>query len=257
MRPIWSGSISFGLVNIPVNLISALTHKKIRFHLLHKKCGTRIEYQKHCPKCNLDLSWQEVSKAYEYQKGKYVPLTESDFKKVDIKLSREIEIQYFISEKDLDPIYYSHPYYLMPAKDAEKAYFLLHEAMLKTEKIALAKLILKDREHVVLIKPKNNLLICEVLHFAEEIVEPKIFKLKKPEIKKKELELARGLIFVLSKKLDFKKFKDEYQEKLMKLIKRKIKGEKIVIEVPIPKPTKIEELMTVLKESMRTLRATK
>lgn len=254
MRPIWSGAISFGLVNIPVNLVSALTHKEIHFHFLHKKCGTRLVYQKHCPKCDLDLSWEEIERAYEHEKGKYVSLSDRDFEKVDVKLTRSIEIQQFVDAEEINPLYYSHPYYLLPGKLAESAYFLFHEAMLKTKKIALGKLIIKDREHLVIVKPEGVALLCEVLHYAEEIIEPKVLGLRKKEIERKELELAKGLIFVLSKKVDLRKFKDEYQAKLTKMVKKKVKGEKIIVAPP-PKPTRIEELMSALKESMRLVRA--
>ncbi len=250
MRPIWTGAISFGLVNIPISLMPAInTKEKIHFHLLHKTDHARIEYQKYCPLDNETLDWDDIVKGYEYKKGKYVIINEDDFKKADPKASETIEISDFVKVDEIEPIFFTKPYFIAPKTSAKKAYFLLKKALEKTERVGIAKFVLRDKEYLAMIRPYKNILQLEIMHFAEEIAETKKIKIpSEPKIKKDELNLAINLITSLDGKFEPKKFKDEYHDKLMAIIKKKIKGEKIVT-TKIP-TIKMKDLKKALQKSV-------
>lgn len=251
MHTIWSGAITFGLVYIPVKLAAAISRrKKIEFHFIHKKCNSRIEYQKHCPKCDLDVSDSEIAKGYEFKPKKYVLLSDEDFDNAKLQAENTLEIKFFTDESQIDCLYYDHPYYLIPAAQGAKAYFLLARALEDTAKVGVAKFIMRDREYAAVLKVRNNHLMLHTLNYASEFVSPKKVKLPaKSKVAKPELKIAKELISQLTKHFDITEFKDEYQQRLRNLIAKKAKGEKLIIEkTPAPVPHK--NIMQALKESV-------
>lgn len=251
MHTIWSGAISFGLVNIPVRLVAALSSKKqIKFNYLHKKCHSRIEYQKHCPKCDMDVPADEIAKGYEYEPGKYVILEEQDFEKVDMELSNKIEVKFFSKKNEIDCIYYDHPYYLVPNENSAKGYFLFYEALKETDKVGVGKFIMRDREYLAVISTKNNHLMLQTLNYADEFIKTEKIELpKKEKVDEGELKIAKNLISEMTEEFKPEEFKDIYEKKLKKLIDKKIKGEKIIFEAP-KKPETTENIMEALKKSV-------
>ncbi len=251
-RPIWKGAISFGLVSIPIKLYPAIKRKEITFHFLHRDCGTKLIYQKYCPFCKREVEWDEVVRGYEYEKGKYVILEEKDFEKLDLELTRRIDIIDFVKLEEIDPILFEKPYYLIPEEGGEKAYFLLKKALEEEEKVGIAKVAIKNREYLCALKVRNGLLTLETMYFINEVIDPKIFEIKKPSISQKELKLAKELISKLTAKFEPEKYTDEYRKALMELIRKKIKGKEIKVSKKVPK-IEIKKLVEALEESMKEI----
>lgn len=252
MRTIWTGSISFGLVNIPVRLYSAsASEDKITFDLLHKKDNAPIRYAKICTKEEKEVQYQDTSKAYEYEKGLYVVLSQNDFEKANVKKTKTINIQGFVKEDEVDGIFYDKPYFLEPGKGAEKAYALLREALKKTKKVAVSKYVLRDRENLALVKAKGDLILLNQLRYDYELRSPGELQLPKTEnITQSELEMAMALINQQTKQFNPKDFKDTYREELKKLIEAKAEGKIPVVKEKEPEPTKVRDLMDLLKKSL-------
>ncbi len=259
MRPIWSGTISFVLVNIPVRLYTATEERSINFNLLHKDDLSRIRYSRICEVENKEVPYEELVRGYEYQKGEYVVIDDEDLAKADPKRSKSIEIVDFVNASDIDTIYYAHPYYLEPEEGAEKAYGLLRGALVKSDKVAVAKFVLKDKEHLAVLRPDANIIVLQQLRFDHEVRKPEGLKLPKTSEAKsaeasakaeKELQLALSLIEKLTGKFDPKAFKDDYYDTLMKIIETKAKGKLIKPLSAEPTPTEFADLMAKLKESL-------
>jgi DNA end-binding protein Ku len=250
MRPIWSGTISFVLVNIPVRLYTATEERSINFNLLHKNDLSRIRYARICEIENKEVPYEEVVRGYEYRKGKYVIINDEDLAKADPKRSQSIEIIEFVNINDIDTIYYAHPYYLEPEEGAEKAYALLREALAKANKVAIAKLVLKDKEHLAVLRPDAEIIILQQLRFAHEIRQPKGLRIPKEKTETKELQLALALIEKLAGKFEPDKIKDDYYETMMKIIEQKARGQTITPLTAEPEPTEFADLMAKLKESL-------
>lgn len=250
MRPLWSGTISFVLINIPVRLYTATQEKSLDFNFLHKNDNSRIRYAKICEIEEKEVPYEELVKGYEYEKGKYVLIEPDDFAKADPKRSRSIEIIDFVNENDIDTIYYTHPYYLEPNEGADRSFVLLRECLLKTKKVAIAKFVLKEKEHLAVIKPYVEGLVLQQLKFAHEIRSTLGLKLPKEKPEKKELELALSLIEKLSGKFEIEKFKDDYYETMLKIIENKARGKTISPLSAEPEATEFADLMAKLKESL-------
>lgn len=249
---IWSGTISFVLVNIPVRLYPAVQYKELSFVLLHKKDNSRIHYARICAKEGKEVPYEDIVKGFEYSKGKYVIVSDEDFEKADPKRSQSIEILDFVDETQIDPIYFDHPYFLEPGKGAEQAFTLFFTALQKTEKVALAKFVLREREHLVILKPYNGALLLQQLRFAHEIRRPApVAEIGKEHISKKELDIAIELINKLSGSFEPSHYKDTYYDTLMDIIARKAKGQLIQPASEKPLPTKFKDLMAALKESLQ------
>jgi DNA end-binding protein Ku len=260
-RAIWSGSISFGLLNVPVKLYSAVSKQTIRFKELREGDGSRVRHKRVAEKDGKEVPYEKIVKGYEFAPDQYVTLTRDELAELDPKRTRAIEIQDFVDLDEIDPIYFEQPYYLGPDKGAEKAYALLVEAMKKARKVAIARFVLRNKEHLAAIRPMDNVLTMATMRFHDEVTQPNqldgdVFeeaKPKKPD--KRELEMAEQLIESLS--TDFKpdKYRDEYREELLDLLERKAEGKEIV-SAPSeePEPTKAPDLMAALEESLAAVK---
>src|ERR687892_855845 len=254
-RAIWSGSISFGLLNVPVKLSSAVSKKQISFRELRADDGSRIRHKRVAEADGEEVPYEEIVKGYEIGPEQYVVLTRDELEELDPKKTRAIAIQDFVDLDDIDPIYFAQPYYLGPDKGAEKAYGLLVKAMSDSHKVAVARFVLRNREHLAALRPMDGVLTMATMRFADEVVSPDEIadaldgEVEKPQ--KRELEMAKALIDSLTSEFDAGKYRDEYREELLGLIERKAKGEKVVEAVSEePTPTKAPDLMAALEESL-------
>jgi DNA end-binding protein Ku len=261
-RAIWSGSISFGLLNVPVKLYSAVSKQTVRFKELREGDGARIRHKRVAENDGKEVPYEKIVKGYEYAPDQYVVLTKEELAELDPKRTRAIEIQDFVDLDDIDPIYFEQPYYLGPDKGAERAYALLVQAMKEARKVAIARFVLRNKEHLAAIRPMGDVLTLTTMRFHDEVSSPndldgEVFeeaKPKKPE--QRELEMAKQLIESLTS--DFKpgQYRDEYREELLDLLERKAAG-KEVVSAPTeePKPTKAPDLMAALEESLAAVRS--
>lgn len=253
MRSIWKGALSFGLVNIPIRLYTASREKEISFSLLHKKDLSEIRYARICKAEDKEVPWSEIGKGYENEKGEIVIMDDKDFEKADLQRTKTIEILHFIEEHEIDSIFFVKPYYLEPEKNADNPYSLLRDALKKTKKVAIAKYVFHNREHIAVVKVHEDMLILNELRYASELVKPEDLKI--PASKKangKEVEMAIKLIDQLTVSFNPKEYKDTYTEELKKIIKQKGKGRIIQQKEERPKSTKIHDMMALLKESLET-----
>ena len=254
MRPIWSGSISFGLVNIPVKLVSAVQSEEIDFDMLSKKDMAPIRYARIDTKTDQEVPWKEIVKGFQYAKGKYVIVEEEDFQKASPEKSKSIDIVQFVKQEEIDPILYEKPYYIIPAKGGEKAYRLLLKALDKSGTIGIAEFMLRNREHVCAVKAHNDVLLLNQMRYQEEIREvPEVEAPAKEKITEKELELAMKLVEQLTEKFNPAAFKDTYISELKKIIKAKAAGKQIrIAEEPKKTTGAVKDLMEILKQSLNT-----
>lgn len=228
MRSIWKGSISFGLINIPVRLYGASRSRELKFKLLHKKDHSEIHYARICEAEGKEIPWEEIVKGYKYKKGDYVVLADEDFEKANLKKTKTIEILDFTYEDQIDTIYFKTPFYLEPEKGAANAYNLLREALKKSKKVAVGHFVLRNHEHLGVIKPHGDLLILNQLRYQSELIPPKDLQIPKEKaIPKRELDTALSLIDLLTKEFNPKKYADTYTEEVKALIAKKAKGGKL------------------------------
>ena len=259
MRAIWSGAISFGLVNIPVKLNSAIeSGEGLNFDMLSKNDMAPIRYARIDTKTGKEVAWKDIVKGYEYAKGKYVVITDEDFKKASPEKSRSVDIIEFVKENEIDPVYYDKPYYLVPDKGADKSYHLLIKALEETGTVGLAEFMLRNRMHMCALKAKDGVLLLHQLRYQEEIREaPEVEKSKSEKISAKEVELAKKLISQLTEKFNPSNFKDTYASELKKVIKAKAAGKDIHIAEPKKATATVKDLMDVLKQSLEAAPAKK
>lgn len=254
MRPIWTGSITFGLVNIPVRLHSAVQAKeRISFRLLHKKDLSPVKYDRVCVKEGESIPWDQIVKGYEYSKGKFVVVTDDDFKAAAIESSKAIEILDFVTAPDVDPRFFETPYYLVPQRGGEKAYALLREAIKRTNSIGIGKVTLRSNAyHLAGIRAVDQALVLEIMRFADELVDASDFSFPtEAGVRPQELQMAEQLVQNLSGPFDPAKYEDEYHANLMRIIKAKMKGKKVEVEEPeTPERTQVVDLMARLQESL-------
>lgn len=252
MRSIWSGAIGFGLVNIPIKLFSATESAKLSLDMLDKRDHANIKYSRVNAETGKEVPWADIVKGYKYDDD-YVVLTDEDFEKASPKKSKMIEIEEFAEEAMIDPAFYDTPYYAEPAKGGERAYALLREALKDSGKVAVGRYVMRSRENLCVLRPQDDMLMLMKLRFAEEIRDTSELNLPsgKIEIKPAELKMAEALIDQLTpKKFDITKYKDTYDEELMKLIEAKASGKKISIPKVKITRTKTVDLMSQLKESL-------
>src|SRR3954471_24404069 len=260
-RAIWSGSISFGLLNVPVKLYSAVSKQTVRFRELREGDGSRVKHKRVAESDGKEVPYEKIVKGYEYAPDQYVVLSRDELSELDPKRTRAIEIQDFVDLDDIDPIYFEQPYYLGPDKGAESAYSLLVQAMKEARKVAIARFVLRNKEHLADIRPMDEALTLTTMRFHDEVSSPQdldgeVFeeaKPKKPE--KRELEMAKQLIESLTSSFEPDKYRDEYREELLDLLERKAQG-KEVVSAPTeePKPTKAPDLMAALEESLAAVK---
>lgn len=255
MRAIWKGSISFGLVNIPIALYPATRKEELKFRLLRKKDLSPVNYKRVAAKDGKEVPWDEIVKGYEYEKGKFVVLNEKDFQRVDLEATQTVDIQDFVDLDEIDPMFFYKPYYLEPQKGGDKAYTLLREALSDGKKVGIAKVVIKTRQYLGGVKALKDALVLELMHFAEELADPeKLHVPKKTTVGKREKEMAEALVKSMSSKWDPEKYKDDYREALMEVIEEKVEsGGEEIEEKPKEKktPTKVIDLVAVLQESLK------
>ena len=253
-RAIWKGSISFGLVNIPIALYSATRREELKFRLLRKSDLSPVNYKRVAEKDGKEVSWDQIVKGYEYEKGKYVVLKDEDFERVDLEATQTVDIKDFVDQEDIDPMFFYKPYYLEPQKGGDKAYALLRDALKDSNKVGIAKVVIKTRQYLAGVKPEDSALVLELMHFADELADAdKLHVPKKTEVGKREMNMAKSLIDSMSSKWNPEKYKDDYREALMEVIEEKVEaGGKEIEEKPkkAPKPTKIIDLVSVLQKSL-------
>jgi DNA end-binding protein Ku len=258
-RAIWSGSISFGLLNVPVKLYSATSRKQVSFRELRESDGSRIRHKRVAESDGEEVAYDDIVKGYEIAADQYVIMTREELEELDPKRTRAIEIIDFVDLDEIDPIYFTQPYYLGPDKGAERAYRLLTQAMGEERKVAIARFVLRNREHLAAIRPMEGVLTLTTMRFADEVVTPDELEdvlgeeVEKP--KKRELDMAKQLVGSLTSKFDPSQYHDEYREELLALIERKAKGEELVEAVSEePTPTKAPDLMAALEESLAAVK---
>ena len=260
-RAIWSGSISFGLLNVPVKLYSAVSKQNISFRELREGDGSRVRHKRVAEADGKEVPYEKIVKGYEFAPDQYVTLTRDELSELEPQQTRTIEIQDFVDLDDIDPIYFEQPYYLGPDKGAEKAYALLVQAMKDSHKVAIARFVLRNKEHLAAIRPMGEVLTMATMRFHDEVVSPsdldgEVFEEKPKKVEKREVEMAKQLIESLSTKFKADKYRDEYREELLDLLERKAEG-KEVVSAPSeePEPTKAPDLMAALEESLAAVKS--
>jgi DNA end-binding protein Ku len=262
MRAIWKGSISFGLVNIPIALYPATRKEDMKFRLLRGSDLSPVNYKRVAEKDGKEVPWNQIVKGYEYEKGKYIVLKDEDFQRVDLEATQTVDIQDFVDQDEIDPMFFYKPYYLEPQKGGDKAYVLLRETLKKTGKVGIAKVVIKTRQYLAGVKAEDHVLVLELMHFAEELAEADKLKVpKKIEAGKREIDMATSLVSSMSSKWDPKKYRDDYREALMEVIEEKVEaGGKEIEGKPkkkAPPSTKVIDLVAVLQESLNKAHAEK
>lgn len=251
MRAIWKGAVSFGLVSIPVKLFTAVEKKDIKFSYLHEKCRAPVKYKKICSVCGKEVAYEDIIRGYEYEKGRYVIFSKEELERFPDGRSRTIDILDFVDLKEIDPVYFDKTYYLAPGETGEKPYLLLRRTMEETNKIAVARVVIRTREVLAALRVYKNILAMETMHFPDEVRKTELvpFEDRGLNIHDNELKMARQLVENLAAGFDPERYRDEYREKLLEAIQAKVAGEEI--EVPeAAEKAKIIDLMEALRASV-------
>jgi DNA end-binding protein Ku len=255
-RSIWTGAISFGLVNVPVKLYSAVSKKTVRFHQLHESDGVRIQQKRVCPADGEEVSFDQIVKGYEITPDQYVVVTPEELEAIEPRKTKTIDIEDFVDLEDIDPIFYDHPYYLLPGTGAAKPYKLLVTAMHDAGKVAIARVVIRQKEQLVAIRPTGDLLTMETMNFADEVIPHDRFD-EAPgadvDTNKREVDMARQLIESLSAEFDPSKYADTYRERVLELIEHKAEGKEIAVQ-PTEEPQEVPDLMAALEASVNAAR---
>lgn len=256
---IWTGSISFGLLQIPVDLFSATQRNELRFHELDRRDMNPIGYQHVNKVTGKKVEWPDIAKAFEYEKGKYVEVTEEDFKKANVEATQTIDIRDFVKAQSISPEFWETPYYLVPGDKSAKAYAVLREALRGSEKAAICSVVLRNREHLAAILPYGDALLLEILRFSYEIRQPDEFMFPKDlealDIKPRELQMAQRLVEEMSSNWDPVNYKDRYHDQLLAAIEEKARTGKITEVAPMPAAASADnilDLMSILKKSIES-----
>lgn len=256
MRPIWKGAISFGLVNIPITLYPATRREELRFHFLRKSDHSPINNKRVAEADGKEVAWDDIVRGYQYEKGKFIVLNDDDFSRVDVEATQTVDIQEFVGVDEINPIFFSKPYYMEPGKGGDKAYALLREVLRGTKRVGIAKVVIKTREHLAAVKAQGEVLVLELMHFAGEIIESEELHVPgSTKIGKKEADMAKQLVESMTGKWEPEKYKDDYKEALMDVIEEKVAaGGK---DLAKPKKTKgvkatnVIDLVAVLQKSIQ------
>ncbi len=253
MAAIWKGSLTFGLVNIPVELKTAVRADHISFRLLHEEDLSPVKYERVCQADGEPVPWNEIVKGYEYEKGKFVVMRDEDFKAAALEASKTIDILDFVKQEEIDPRYFETPYYLVPAKGGEKPYALLREAIRSTGSVGIGKIIIRQTQHLAGVKVVGDALVLEIMRFANELVDEKEFNFPaRDAIRPQELQMAEQLVANLAEPFDPSRYTDDYRANLMKVIKAKMKGKKPKLAEPEQETedTGVLDLMSRLRASL-------
>ena len=256
-RAIWSVAISFGLVNIPVKLFSAVRDTNIHFHMLHGKDGVRVRQQLVCPLDDEEVERDEVVKGYEVNPDQYVVVSSEELEDLAPKASRTIEILDFVGLSEIDPLYYQHPYYLVPDEQAGKAYGLLVSSMKDSKRVGIGKFVMRGKEYLGALRPVGEVLVLETMHFADEVVALSDLDEEMPEAaepSEREMKLAGQLIDTLAASFDPAQYRDDYRESVMDLINAKAEGKEYVMPPPVEEEGKVIDLMAALEKSLSRAR---
>ena len=248
-RPIWSGTISFGLVSVPVRMYSATESKELRFHFLHKDDLSPIGYDKVRKDTGEHVDPEDIVRGFEVEKGRFVELTDEDIDRLDIELTHSIDICDFVDIDEIDPIYFRKAYYLLPEEGAEKPYRLLLEALEETGKVGVAKVVIRNKQHLAALRPWEGVLLLETMYFADEIRKPESVD-GRTELREPEREMARSLVENLSDKFDPEKYDDTYRKELLALLKEKAETGEISAPREESQEGEVVDLMSALRESV-------
>jgi len=255
-RPIWSGAISFGLVNVPVKLYSATSSKDVRFHQLDGKSKSRIKQKRVSVATGEEVPYEDLVKAYEIAPDNYVTITSEELDALDPKATKTIDIEDFVDLDQIDPVYYERPYYLVPDKGGQKAYALLRNAMRETNKVGIARVVLRTKQYLAAIRPKDDALVMETMLFADEVNPLEDLDLPGPDVDvtEREEKMARSLIDSLTTDFEPDKYKDEYRERVLELIEQKASGQEIVVEESAEEAPRVVDLMAALEASLAAVK---
>src|SRR5688572_19861188 len=252
-RAMWSGAITFGMVNIPVKLFSATSAKDISFNLLHATCGTRLQQKRWCPTDEVEVPWEEVMRGYEYAKGQYVTLTEADFEQLPLPSRHTIDITAFVKASEIDPVYYEKSYYLEPDSRGEKAYALLMRALIEKNLAGIAAITMRKKEQLCSLRGHEGTLLLETLYYPDEVELEREVDLAKVKIDDRELDMAFKLIDLLRKPFEPEEYRDRYRDALSELIEAKLEGKEVVTSPP-PRESKVIDLADALARSVAAAR---
>jgi len=253
----WSGSISFALINIPVKMFTAVSPKDVHFHQVHDEDGVRIQQKRICPADNKEVPYEHIVKGYEISPNRYVIIKPEELEALNPKASHTIEIQSFTKLDQIDPLFFENSYYLAPDKGAAKPYALLTRAMQETGQVAIAKAVIRTKQYLCALRPVENALTMSTLYYADEVVaRASIEEIPQHDLKlnDKELAMARQLVESLSSEFDPKKYHDEYRDRVLAMIEQKAKGEKVMIQPAAEEPAKVVNLMAALEQSLAAAR---
>lgn len=255
-RSIWSGAISFGLVNVPVKVYSAVSSKAVRFHMLHEKDGGRIVQKRVCSIDGEEVPWDEIARGYELRRGRYRMLTKDELEALQPDPSRSIEIEDFVDLAQIDPVFYDHTYYAAPDEGAERAYALLREAMTRTNKVAIARVVMRKKEYLCAIRSAGEALALSTMHYADEIVPTEELQIPSPpEVSGRELEMAKQLVESLASAFEPERYRDEHRARVLELLEKKEEGEEIVAPPEEERPRGVVvDLSEALERSLREAR---
>jgi DNA end-binding protein Ku len=254
----WKGAISFGLVSIPVKVFPATEEKSVRFNQLHATDHGRIKYQRVCSKDGEEVPYQEIVRGYEYEKDRYVVLEEEELDSVPVESSRTIDIDRFVEISEIDPIYFQKTYYLIPDEAGVKAYALLREALTEGDKVGIAKVSFREKEHLATIRVSDNVVVLETMYWPDEIRKAAFEELDKDvKVRPQEVQMARSLIENLTDEWDPDQYGDEYRQALLELIEKKVAGEEIEYVAPPEEAPKVVDLMEALRASVEATKKEK
>ena len=251
-RALWKGSISFGLVNIPIELHTAVRNHRPRFRMLHAKDRSPVRFERVCIRDGHPVAWEDLVKGYEYAKGRFVVMTKEDFRAAAVEKTRTVDIIDFVRADEIDDRFFETPYYLVPAKSGERAYALLREAIRESKRVGIAKFILRDAQHLAAVEVIGDALVLTVMRFADELVDIAGFTFPATgSMRKNELEMAKALVNNLAAEWDPEKYTDQYRENLLRIIQGKVKGKEVELEpVAEPHEGKVVDLMERLRRSL-------
>jgi DNA end-binding protein Ku len=252
-RPIWSGSISFGLVNVPVKLMTATSPKDVRFHQLHKTDGGRVNQKRVCSLDGQEVDYSEIVKGYEIRRGEYVVVEPEELEALAPEASRVIDLEEFVDLADIDPLFFEHSYYLVPDGPAARPYALLVEAMEGTGKAGIGRFVLRTKQYLAALRPREGALVLSTLLFADEVVDAtqlEVQTTKETKPSSRELDMARQLVDSFSAEWDPEKYKDDYREKVLAMIEAKAEGNEIAVPEAAEKPAPVVDLMAALEASL-------
>ena len=251
-RALWKGSISFGLVNIPIELHTAVRNHRPKFRMLHAKDKSPVKFERVCIKDGHPVSWEDLVKGYEYQKGRFIVISKEDFQAAALEKTRTVDIIDFVNAEEIDDRYFETPYYLTPSKGGERAYALLREAIRESGRIGIAKFILRDAQHLCAVEVIQDAIVLTVMRFADELVDVKGFEFPSSEhIRKPELDMAKALVHSLAAEWNPSKYSDQYRENLMRIIESKAKGKEVALEPSEePRQAEVVDLMERLRRSL-------